>query len=177
MIWSILADATRLYSVSQYLIVNNENITLFDTHYNPTNVGQVEYSLTICYENLTTCPISPLASPVLWIVTDLSDIPRIISVAQTLKIPIVIFVSDEYIPYYYVDDPLTILVFRMSIEDGKKISQMPPGLFGTVHYSKDTNCKLTYLPLIICGSTLFVFFLQVRSLKNSFGLLLCFYGL
>ena len=150
-------DSSKLYSSYQYTLIKDLNISLSDTMYNPTTTtGEISYTMSLCYGNLSRCQINPSSLPLLWVTPFLDDIPKTVSIAQALNIPVIIFVTDDEIPFYYIEQPYTTLVFTTSIKSGHTISRISNGASATVVYGKSSNCEITYIPLVIMTGILAV---------------------
>jgi len=166
--FSIKADDSTLYSSSQYILIDNKAITLYETRYNPLHFMNKTFSLTLCYGELANCFSNPLFTPTLWVVKDYYDIISNINLAQTLLIPILVFVSDKDIPYYYLENYLTTLIFTIPSSEAKKLENLPPNTIVNVIYNVTINCTVASTAALICFVVFIVLYLlSTIGLANS----------
>lgn len=133
----------QIYEGYQYLTAKGLNVTLEDTSYNPTTkYGEISYKLSICFESPNSCSPNPLGIPTLWVTEDLDNIQNSLSVAEVLKIPVIIFVSEDPITIKSDDSPID-LVLRLHPSQLQKISYLMNGMIVTLVYNKVCNCGIS----------------------------------
>eukprot|EP00826_Nyctotherus_ovalis_P011868 TRINITY_DN13093_c0_g1_i3.p2 TRINITY_DN13093_c0_g1~~TRINITY_DN13093_c0_g1_i3.p2 ORF type:complete len:203 (+),score=28.15 TRINITY_DN13093_c0_g1_i3:932-1540(+) len=160
LLFLVKADDSALYTSFQYILIDNETIALQDTRYNSLHFMNRTFELTLCYGEMSSCYVNPLYTPTLWVVQEYEDIAKTINLAQTLLIPILVFVADDGIPFYYTDDTSDTLIFTLPSSAAAKVANVPPNTLVTVTYDASINCAVTSIPTLICF-TIFIVFLFI----------------
>ena len=118
-------QSDKLYTSFQYIEINDETISLYDTKYNPFNSKNITLSLSLCYGDLSACNMNPLNTPTLWIVLNYDDLTSTIQLANNIGISVLVFVADNSIPYYYLEDSIDTLIFTMPSSSIDQITKYP----------------------------------------------------